>query len=103
MLAFKDEMKKCYYYRPPCYVLSVSYIALDVCRQLHYPMWKNRDEMTRLIKEWWDALPKSKDESFYRILFNRNCLLTCHSGATFISLYPNQHTKINGMSLICFS
>ena len=84
----------------PATVISLSYIALGVCRELKYAQWKNRDAMNELIRKWWGELPNAIEEPYEKSLFGIDCYITTASGPRFI--YIKRFYGIQSGELINF-
>lgn len=105
MEAFHKNLGNHYHYKSSRYgatVISLSTIARETCRELKYAQWKNREAMTRLIKEWWESLPERNDERFGKKLFGQNCHLSQASGPTFISIRDVGQFGVKCWDLISF-
>lgn len=70
-------------------MVSTSRIALGICREYRYPMWANREEMNRLINEWYHSLPSGP--SFTKMLFGRPTTTGNAWSASFISIGYGSH------------
>ena len=80
---FDQDMKE---QRRPPIIVSLTRVAVQTCRELRYAMNKNRDQMRKLIKEWWDNQPKRDDGRHGKKINGKNCHLSSAWGPTFISI-----------------
>ncbi len=75
---YKDRIKY------GCVIIGLSSICKDVCRRKKYAMWNNRENIIKIVQEWWDNLPEGKQ--FYKKLFDKNVRVSHSMGPTFIYL-----------------
>lgn len=89
MKAFLEKLEITY--RDSRGYVSVSDLALQVCREHHFAMNANRAAMTQALQSWWNQLPRRKNMPWERRLFKRFCYASPPRCVPFIPLERASH------------
>ena len=83
-------------------VLSITRTGLQAARNCKFALSKNRENMKRIIKGWWDNLPKyadvTDDKRPGKVLFGHWVWLSSSWGPVYLSL--GRQSGVDSMGLI---